>query len=103
MKKILIIFAAALMMAACFKIDTPLSLNPSSMTLKVGESKNCSPTFDGDAVAITSLKSEDYSIASVKGTTVTGVAPGKTRIFVQELDANENVKATAYCNVTVTE
>lgn len=101
MKKILAIAAAVFMLAGCIKVNTPLSINPSSVTLNVGDEFSVSISFDGDAEAVTSLQSENPSIASVRGTIITGVSAGQTRVFTQQLDADGKVVDTAYCNVTV--
>lgn len=100
MKKILFIAVAVLMLVGC-KVNTPLSINPSSVTVKVGQTESVAISCDGDASAVTSLQSEDRSIASTKGTLITGEKEGKTRVFVQQLDAKGNVVETAYCSVTV--
>lgn len=101
MKKILAIAAAVFMLAGCIKVNTPLSIDPSSVTLNVGGEVSVRITFDGDAEAVTSLQSENPSIASVDGTKIFGVSAGTTRVFTQQLDADGKVVDTAYCNVTV--
>lgn len=100
MKKILFIAAAVLMLVGC-KVNTPLSINPSSVTVKVSQSVSVAISCDGDASAVTSLQSEDPSIAYTNGTIITGRNVGQTRVFVQQLDSKGKVVDTAYCSVTV--
>lgn len=88
------------MLVGC-KMNTPLSINPSSVTVKVGQTESVAISCDGDASAVTELRSEDPSIAYTHGTIITGRNEGKTRVFVQQLDAKGNVVETAYCSVTV--
>lgn len=99
--KILTVIAALTMLTSCFKVYTPLSLNPTSVTIEVGQTASISISADGDAYAITELQSEDTSIAYAKGTTITGVSVGKTKVYAQELDKDGKVVDTAYCDVTV--
>ena len=97
---ILFIAVAVLILVGC-KVNTPLSINPSSVTVKVGQTESVAISCDGDASAVTELRSEDPSIAYTNGTLIKGEKEGKTRVFVQQLDADGKVVDTAYCNVTV--
>lgn len=101
MKKLLFVAAAAIMLTGCFKVNTPLSISPSSVTIAVGGTVSVSVSADGDAAAVTDLKSEDPSIATTSGTIITGRSAGHTRVYACQLDSQGKVIDTAYCEVTV--
>lgn len=113
MKKIIVFLAVcamALCATSCIKQAPGLLLKPESITLKVGETKQLSPTILGFGIEIEDLK----VINSTDGVCflnnlyqVQGLKPGTSRVGVgvpkDKDDVSKGMKYSAYTVVTVTE
>lgn len=110
MKKILLACAAAtLMLASCGKQEPSLFFNPSSVNLKVGETKAVEWGTEGEGIDVMKIKyvkgNEDvaYLDQYKKQIVATGAGDTKVGIAYFETDTSTSPKYTALCSVHVTE
>lgn len=111
MKKLFFIALAAisLMMVSCTQ-EPGLTLTPSQVTIKVGETFSLHPGTVGEGIDITSIKpmmEENDIVDYDRFYRVTGLKPGKAQVGICVLndpdDPSKGLKYAAYSTITVVE
>lgn len=110
MNRLVLFFASALAICACSPAEpskpahTPLSIDPASVEIVVGNTAEVTIIKDANAAKV-STKSENPEIASVllgrKGCIITANKVGETNIVTREFDKDGAAIDSAFCKVSV--
>lgn len=113
MKKFITILAVSVMslcLTSCFKQGTALTISPTSVTLKVGESVQLHPGMEGDGIQfsdIVRINPADGVCFLDSSYILRGLTPGNSRVGVGVLndknDLSKGYRYKAYTDVRVIE